>query len=298
MTITIRHTVPTVNFFSSSTNLRSPVSILFKLISTLTITIKNNYLYFICIKSLFSLFTFSTNSFVCNKSSISINFNRRQNGFFVNQFFFATVHQINDFFQALGSQLPQNFPIETKSIIRSIITTSFRPAIIRHTTRITGNSLVEPPLFPPECIIDRIRFRVEVNRFKKIIIAYRTNQHYLNWVSNNFNQITITAIITSRAGTVILEKLYIIGNIPEPLQTPRSFKSTSLQDVSGKNLFLFLKQTLRIFRQLNQITRPRTVILTILLFSRHPKHFRFPQACRRGKIQVSRKSNEMFPKFS
>ena len=85
-----------------------------------------------------------------NKFSTPINFSRRQSGFFVSQKILVTVHQINDFFQISGNQYFQNFPIETKSIVRNIITTSFRLAIIRHTTRTIGSSSVEPPLIPPE----------------------------------------------------------------------------------------------------------------------------------------------------
>ena len=131
------------------------------------------------------------------------------------------------FFRTFNNQYPQNSDL--KPTVKNIIFINFPLVVIRYTVRITHKISIEQFLFYPKWAIGRARFRTDINRLIITIISYRTNQYYLDWVRNNFNQFTV--IITSGASIVIPETPYFIGNTPEfppehrAVSGPRHFKT-------------------------------------------------------------------------
>ena len=164
----------------------------------------------------------------------------------ISQELLATAYQIFDFLQASGRQYPRSSPVEAESTVRSIVATSFRPAIVRAAvTRQTQNSSTAPPAHPPEWATDRPRFRRDVSQFVVATREYRRSQHYLDFVATNQQATTAPPV---RDGIVTPDRAYSTGATPEPSPpgAPRSNRSTSPTDSvgGGRNLWPSIEGTL------------------------------------------------------
>ena len=145
--------------------------------------------------------------------------------------FRKTAYQIFDFLLTSNNQYFSISSFETKFTIQNIIIISFRSIRVRRIfesfDRKIRNSSIESSQFSSEWIIDKWRFRVNVNKFVIITKTYRFIQHYINW--NNVNQQT-SAFISDRDDIVTSNRLYSIDVIFE-----FSFSKASRRDVKSQS---------------------------------------------------------------
>ena len=146
----------------------------------------------------------------------------------VNQNIVVTAYQIFDFIQTSNTQYFDNSSIEAKFIVKNIVVINLRSVKIRRFItaefRITRNFFIHSSTFSSKWVIDRFRFKINVNRFVVTIKTYRFINHYVEWC--NVNQQTSSFISLSRDDIVTSNRSYSIDATSD-----FSFSKTSRRDV-------------------------------------------------------------------
>ena len=159
----------------------------------------------------------------------------------VSQNIVVTAYQIFDFLQTSSIQYFDNSSIEAEFIVKNIVVINFRSVKIKRFTivefRTTQNFFIESSTFSSKWVIDRFRFKINVNRFVVIIKAYRFINHYVDWC--NVNQQAFSFISLSRDDTITSNRLYSIDATSDSSFSKTFRRDVRFQSSSNSNEFKF-----------------------------------------------------------